>query len=228
MVEIGNAKDRDRKRIRVQSKSFDTDGEIIREWTLKPGEGLGFTVNKNQIIRVIDLEGQQVLDFVCFNHDDKSEKLWIGATINANRSIYLRKGGSLYSNHHNKMFTLVEDTCGVHDLICGACSKEVYEKVYGMKDHPNCTQNFVNALSPYGLERKDIPMNLNIFMNCPVGEDGSYAIDYPKSRRGDFVDLKADMDCIVAVSNCPSDNGPCNGYFPTPTKVMVYEEKESM
>ena len=196
---------------------------MIKEWTLSPGKELGLTVKKGQVIRVIDLEGQQVMDFVCFNSHNKGEKLWIAGTINANKNVYIKKGHSLYSQYANKMFTIIEDTCGVHDLLCGACSNEVYEKVYGVKGHPSCTDNFVKALTPYGLERKDIPMNMNIFMNCPIQDDGGWAIDYPKSRRGDFIDLKAEMDCIVAMSNCPSDTSSCNANYLTPLKVILYE-----
>jgi uncharacterized protein YcgI (DUF1989 family) len=121
------------------------------------------------------------------------------------------------------MFTIIEDTCGVHDLLCGACSSFVYEKYYGIKGHPNCMDNFAKALEPYRIERREIPMNFNIFMNCPVSENGSYKIESSRSQRGDFIDLKAEMDCIVAVSCCPSSEGPCNGYYPTPLKIILYE-----
>ncbi len=199
---------------------------MVKEWILPPGKELGLTVKKGQVIRVIDLEGQQVVDFVCFNSHDKGEKLWIGATIINNGNVFIKKGHSLYSQYVNKMFTIIEDTCGVHDLLIGHCSPEVYEKIHGVKGHPSCADNFVKALAPYGLERKDIPMNMNIFMNCPIQDDGGYSIDFSKSRRGDFIDLKADMDCIVAMSNCPSDLGSCNAYYLTPMKVILYEQKK--
>ena len=208
--------ERDTKRIRVLGKASEVEGKVVKEWVLPPGEGLGFTVKKGQVIRVIDLEGQQVVDFVCFNSHDKGEKLWVGGTIINNGNVFIKKGHSLSSNYVNEMFTIIEDTCGVHDLLIGACSPEVYEKKYGVKGHNSCVDNFVRALAPYGLERKDIPMNLNIFMNCPIQEDGTYSIDFPKSRRGDFMDLRADMDCIVAVSNCPSDLRSSNAYYLTP------------
>ncbi len=218
--------ERDTKRIRVLGEASKVDGEVVGEWLLPPGEGLGVTVKKGQVIRVIDLEGQQVLDFVCFNAHDKDEKLWIGATIECNGNVFIKKGHSLCSVYLNKMFTIIEDTCGVHDLLIGACSSEVYEKKFDIKGHNNCTDNFVKALEPYGLKRKDIPMNLNIFMNCPISEDGGYKIDFPKSKRGDFIDLKADMDCIVAVSCCPEDVGECNAYYPTHMRIVLYEPKK--
>lgn len=216
---------RDTKRIRVLGEASKVEGKIIKEWMQPAGEGLGLTVQKGQVIRVIDLEGQQVVDFVCFNALDQTEKLWIGGTISSNKSVYFKKGHSLYSVYKNKMFTMIEDTCGVHDLLIGHCSPEVYEQIIGTKRHKNCAENFMKALAPYGLKRNDIPMNLNIFMNCPIDEIGGYKIDFPRSRRGDFVDLRADMDCIVATSCCPNDVDPCNGYYVTPAKVIVYEPK---
>ena len=218
--------ERETKKTRVSGKSNEVEGEVINEWTLPPGKELGLTVKKGQVVRIIDLEGQQVVDFVCFNAQDHTDKLWIGGTIAANGNVFFKKGHGLHSVYKNKMFTMIEDTCGVHDLLIGQCSPELYEKKYGVKGHNSCADNFVRALAPWGIERKDIPMNLNVFMNCPIGEDGSYKIDFPKSKRGDFVDLRAEMDCVVALSNCPSDMSPCNGYYLTPVKVIVYEPKK--
>ena len=218
---------RDTKKIRVLGKANEVDGKILKEWVIPPGKELGLTVEKGQIIRVIDLEGQQVVDFVCFNARNKVEKLLVGATIINNKSVFIKKGHSLYSQYVNKMFTIIEDTCGVHDLLLGYCSPEVFEKNYGVKGHNSCADNFARALAPYGIERKDIPMNLNVFMNCPIDDEGGYKIDFSKSGKGDFVDLKADMDCIVGISNCPMDLSPESGYYLTPIKVIVYELKNN-
>lgn len=217
---------RDTKRIRVLGEANKVDGKVVKEWVLPPQGNVGFTVTKGQIVRIIDLEGQQVLDFVCFNAHDLTEKLWIGATIQRNGNVFFKKGHSLISVYQNKMFTLIEDTCGVHDLLIGHCSPEVFEKNYGVKGHNSCADNFVRALAPWSIKRKDIPMNLNVFMNCPIDDDGSYWIDFSKSRRGDFVDLRADMDCIVAISNCPMEFSSESGYYLTPIKVIVYEPKK--
>ena len=217
---------RDTKMMRVLGKATKVAGKVVKEWILPPGEGLGLTVKKGQVIRIIDIEGQQVVDFVCYNSQDKEEKLWIGTTILINGNVFIKKGHGLYSQYLNKMFAIMEDTCGVHDLLLGACSPEVYEKYYDVKGHNSCIDNFVRALAPYGLKRKDIPMNLNIFMHCPIQDDGSYGIDYSKSRRGDFIDLKAEMDSIVAISNCPCDLSPESGYYLTPIKVILYESKK--
>ena len=217
---------RDTKRIRVLGEANKVDGEVIKEWVLPAQKELGLTVTKGQVIRIIDIEGQQVSDFVCFNAHDKDEKLWIGATIERNGNVFIKKGHGLYSVYLNKMFTIIEDTCGVHDLLIGHCSPEVYEKMFGIKGHNSCADNFVRALAPYGIERKDIPLNLNVFMNCPIGDDGKYWIDFSKSKRGDFIDLQADMDCIVAISNCPMEFSPESGYYLTPIKVIVYEPKK--
>lgn len=216
----------DTKKIRVLGKASEVEGKVVREWVLPPGKGLGLTIKRGQVIRVIDLEGQQTVDFVCFNSHNKAEKLWIASTIEANKNVFIKKGHSLYSTHLNKMFTIIEDTCGVHDLLIGACSPEVYEKNFGIKGHHSCVDNLVKALAPYELERKDIPMNMNIFMNCPIQDDGTYGIDFSKSRRGDFIDLKANMDCIVAISNCPCELSNESGYYLTPIKAMLYDPKK--
>lgn len=214
---------RDIKKMRVLGKAQQVEGKILKEWVLPPGKELGLIVKSGQVIRVIDLEGQQVVDFVCFNYHDKEEKLWIGSTIIGNKNVFIKKGHSLYSQYLNKMFTIIEDTCGVHDLLIGACSPEVYEKTYNVEGHNSSIDNFLKALAPYGLERKDIPMNMNIFMNCPIQEDGTYGIDFSKSRRGDYIDLKAEMDCIVAISNCLCELSPESGYYLTPIKAILYE-----
>ncbi len=215
----------DTKKMRVLGTASQVKGKIIKEWVLGPGTGLGLEAKKGQVIRVIDLEGQQVIDFVCFNAHDPEEKMWVGSTIINNRSVFFKKGHSLYSQYLNRMFTMIDDTCGVHDLLIGACSPEVFEKDYKVKGHNSCIANFERALAPWGLKRKDIPMNLNIFMNCPIGDDGSYGLDFSQSKRGDFVDMRADMDCTVALSNCPADLSDESGHYLTPVKVILYEPK---
>lgn len=207
----------------TELNAMQIEGTVLKEWLIPAAGNLGISVKKGQVVRVIDIEGQQIMDFVCFNKDNPEEKLWIGASIINNGNIFFQKGHSLYSKYQNKMFTMIEDSCGVHDLLIGHCTPEVYQKVYGLDNHHSCADNFVAALEPFGLDRKDIPMNLNIFMNCPVSEDGGYRIECSVSRPGDFVDLQADMDCIVAMSNCPGDTSPENGYKLTPMKVVLYQ-----
>jgi uncharacterized protein len=108
------------------------------------------------------------------------------------------------------MLTITEDSCGRHDLLAGSCNAEIDKVRYGVDDHRGCVENFLSVLMPYGITRKDIPMSLNLFMNCPVQADGHWGIATPASEAGDHIDLRAEMDLLVALSNCPQDLNPCN------------------
>jgi uncharacterized protein len=120
------------------------------------------------------------------------------------------------------LMTVVADTCGRHDTIGGCCSKESNRLRYGVDDTPNCRDNFLRALAPFCLGKRDIVANLNFFMNVPVQADGSMAIADGLSKPGDYVELRAETDVIAVLSNCPQTRNPCNNYNPTPVRVMVW------
>lgn len=120
------------------------------------------------------------------------------------------------------MFTILADTCGRHDLLAGSCNAQIDKVRYGVDAHYGCVENFVAALAPYGIERKDIPMSLNFFMNCPVDSSGAWTIATPVSKAGDYVDLRAEMDCVVALSNCPQDLNPCNDGQLKPLQLIIH------
>lgn len=199
-------------------------GKIIKEIIMEPGGRLALEVRKEQVVRIVDIEGKQVADFVCFNLDRVEEKLSPPNTLVLNKTIRLTRGHSLYSDEASKMMTIIEDTVGLHDIIAGACSKYTNFVRYGEKDTPNCRDNFATALAPYGIKWKDIPYNLNIFMNVPVEPDGSTYIKEPISKAGDYIDLQANMNCLVAISNCPQTRNPVNAYRLKPLKVILYEK----
>ena len=195
----------------------------VTKTIIPPQEYYSRTVYKGQVLRITDLEGQQVADFLCFNKEDLEDKLSVENTLLINGTIYITKGNRLYSSKCHRMFTIIEDTCGRHDLICGSCSEYTNAFRYGIRGTPNCRTNFSAALAPYGIEPNVIPYSFNIFMNAPVQPDGSIAIEQPISKAGDFIELRADMDCIIAISNCPQERNPCNAYRPTKLEVMIYE-----
>lgn len=209
----------------MQKKGEELKGKITKEVVIPAKGELGLIIRKGQILRVIDVEGKQVMDLVCFNLQRPEEKLWIANTIKLNGTIYLKKGHALYSDYAQKMFTIIEDTAGIHDVLYAACSAEVNYVRYGISWHPNCTDNLIKALCQYGIRRKDIPMTFNLFMNAPVKKNGSLTIEEPVSKPGDFMDLQAEMDMIVGISNCPQDLNCCNGWNPTPLKIIIYEKK---
>ncbi|TMB85837.1 MAG: DUF1989 domain-containing protein [Chloroflexi bacterium] len=174
-----------------------------------------------EVLRIIDLEGQQAVDFLCYNARNPEERYNAADTMKYARTIFLTKDHGIYSDMGRRFFTIVEDTCGRHDTIGGCCSAESNEFRYGIKDTPSCRANFLRALAPFGLGKKDIVANLNFFMNVPVAPDGSMGIVEGLSQPGDHVDLRAEMDVLAVISNCPQTRNPCNGFNPTPIRVVV-------
>jgi len=198
-------------------------GRVVQTSVLEPGGGEAWEVKKGQVLRVTDVEGQQVGDLVCFNLHRLEEKISPQNTISLNKTIRPTTGHGLWSDEANLMMTFVADTCGVHDLLAGACSRYTNKRRYDKDATPNCRDNLAAAARPWGLGWKDIPYNLNVFMNVPIGPDNSFRIDVPKSKAGDYIDLRAEMDVLVVLSNCPQVHNPCNNYRLKPLKVVIYE-----
>ncbi len=198
-------------------------GKIIEDRIIPPDGHWGRVLRHGQILRIIDLEGKQAVDFLCYNAEDPTERYNAPDTMKYAGTIFLTEGHGIYSDMGRRLFTIVEDTCGRHDTIGGCCSAQSNELRYGVKDTPNCRQNFLRALAPFGLGKKDIVANLNWFMNVPVGLDGAMAIAEGLSKPGDYVDLRAEMDVLAVISNCPQTRNPCNGFNPTPIRVIVRE-----
>jgi uncharacterized protein len=187
--------------------------------------GTAFHVEHGQIVRIIDVEGKQVPDFLCFNRHDRLDKLSVENTQLINGTLFITTGHHLYSTKCNQLMTILEDTCGVHDLISGSCSAYTNEFRYGVRGTPNCRSNFERVLAPFGYPLVEVPYSFNIFMNTTVSPEGKTQIEEPKSKPGDYIDLRANEDLLVAISNCPQERNPCNGWNPTPLQVLVYEEQ---
>ena len=192
-----------------------------KELVLEPGGHFAWEMRPGEILRVTDLEGQQVADLVAFSSENLGEKFWISNTVRLNGTVFVTTGHVLFSELSRPMLTIVEDTCGRHDLLAGSCNAEIDKVRYGVDDHRGCVENFLRALEPWGIERKDIPMSLNLFMNCPVQQDGSWSIVEPASNPGDHIDFRAEMDLLVALSNCPQDLNPCNAGRLKPLGVSI-------
>jgi urea carboxylase-associated protein 1 len=180
-------------------------------------------VKKGQHLRIVDLEGRQAVDFLCYNADEPEERYHAPNTIKAAGTISLTKGHTLYSDVARPIFTIVEDTYGSHDTIGGACSAPSNLMLYGVKDCPGCRENFLTGLAKHGLGRRDIVPNVNFFMKVPVERSGDAAIARGDSLPGTFVELRADMNALAVISNCPQINNPCNDYNPTPIRVVVMD-----
>jgi urea carboxylase-associated protein 1 len=180
-------------------------------------------VAAGQTLRIVDLEGNQAVDFLLYAAEDDAERYSAQDTVAAQGNLFLRKGTVLRSNEGRPMMTIVGTTVEYHDTIGGACSCESNTLRYGhhTKAEHACVENFLEANLLEGRGKRDIVSNINFFMNVPVEPDGSLGIVDGISAPGLTVDLCAEMDVIVVVSNCPQINNPCNGFNPTPVRMIV-------
>jgi hypothetical protein len=184
-------------------------------------------VKKGQILRIEDLGGNQAVDFLVYNADDPSERYSAQDTTVAQGNLYLTTGSKLMSNDGRSLMTILYDTCGRHDTSGGACSCESNSVRFGLdkKYQHACVENFLTALAPYGMGKRDLVSNINFFMNVPVSADGTLEIVDGISAPGSIVDLRAEMNVLVAISNCPQINNPCNAYNPTPIRLIIWDSQ---
>ena len=194
----------------------------IRRFRIDPQTGAAFTIKQGQIIRIIDVEGEQVSDLFCFAKDEIKECLSSGHTTDYNSKLFLSKGDILYSNQSNPMFTIVADQVGNHIMLYAPCSQEMFVKSYGITEaHPNCLDNLVTNLKNFGIRASQITTPFNAFMNIEITREGEISIHSPKSKAGDHIDLRAEMDMIVGVTACSA--GACNNFEWTPIDVEIYQ-----
>ena len=185
-------------------------------------------VNKGQIFRILDLEGNQAVDTLFYNAHDAEERYSAVDTIARQRQLYLTAGSILYSSAGNPMLTIVADTCGRHDTLGGACSAESNTTRYDLAKRPmhSCRDSFMHALNTCECARhmtkRDITANINFFMNVPVTPEGALSFADGISGAGKYVEMRAEMDVMVLISNCPQLNNPCNAYHPTPVQLLIW------
>jgi len=187
---------------------------------LAPQTGVAFTLERGQIVRIIDSQGEQVSDLTAFNRVDTREWLSSGRSLDYANTIYLTTGHTLYSNRSNPMFTILEDRVGKHDFLYTPCSPETFSILYGHQgEHPSCFDNLAESLALYGIAPDAIPTTFNIFMNVDVLPNGELKLGPPASRAGDYLDLRAEMDVIVGVTACSAEMS--NNYSFKPIDVEV-------
>jgi urea carboxylase-associated protein 1 len=176
-----------------------------------------------QTLRIIDLEGNQAVDFLMYALADDAERYSAQDTIAAQGNIFLREGSVLMSNEGRPMAVVTGTAVDYHDTIGGACSCESNTLRYGhhTKAQHACVENFLQGNARYGRGKRDMVSNINWFMNVPVEADGTLGIVDGISAPGLYVDMRAEMDLVVVVSNCPQINNPCNGFNPTPVRMVV-------
>ena len=202
-------------------KALQFPGTALSDRVVEPGP-FSCKLAEGDHLRIIDLEGQQAVDFLVYDAANHENRYNAANTIKINRSVYVGKGCKLISDLGEVLMTVVEDTVGHHDTIGGCCSTEVNYMRYGVKGTPSCRNNFVTALRAHGMDPRDIPANINFFMNVPVRPDGSTEIIDGLSEPGDYVDLRAEKDVLVVISNCPQQYNPCSGWNPTPIRVIEW------
>ncbi len=198
----------------------------IHDEIVAAGEPWLGNVAQGQILRIVDLEGNQAVDTLFYNAHHTEERYSAVDTIRAQGNLYLATGTVLRSNLGAGMLTIVEDTCGRHDTIGGACSAESNTVRYALEKRymHSCRDNFLLALARHDqdLSKRDLPSNINFFMNVPVTDEGRLEFADGISGPGRYVQLRAEMDVLVLISNCPQLNNPCNAYNPTPIQILIW------
>jgi uncharacterized protein len=170
---------------------------------IAPRTGVAFTLRKNQRLRVIDPQGEQVCDLLAFNAADTAEVISSGRTLDYASKIYLSVGDPLYSNRSNVMLRILEDTVGRHDFLLTPCSRDTFRIIYGdTNPYRGCFGNLAEALAPYGIGPDQIPTAFNVFMNVVIDGDGALKVEPPRSQAGDFVLFEAVQDLIVGLTAC--------------------------
>ena len=202
--------------------------QAVIDQTVLAGEPWLARIRQGQVLRIVDLEGNQAVDTLFFNADRPEEHYSLTHTIQRQRALYLGLGSTLVSSEGEPMLTIVADTCGRHDTLGGACSCESNTVRYALEKRymHSCRDSFMAAIAqdPDGaLMKRDIASNINFFMNVPVTPQGGLTFADGISAPGKYVEMAAQMNLIVLISNCPQLNNPCNAYNPTPVRCLVWD-----
>jgi len=205
--------------------SLKTDSASYRE-TVKAGDYWIHEIGAGQVMRIVDLEGNQAVDTLFYSAADTSERYSAIDTISRQGDIYLTTGSILRTNLGRPMLTITADTCGRHDTLGGACATESNQVRYAIeKRHMHaCRRSFLLAVADpkWNLSKRDLAPNINFFMNVPVTPEGRLTFEDGISEAGKYVEMRAEMDVICVISNCPQLNNPCNAYNPTPIQVVIW------
>jgi len=192
--------------------------------------GLGWThvLSPGQILRIVDLEGNQAVDTLFYNAEDETERYSAVDTVREQGNLYLSAGTRLLSTEGRVLCTIVADTCGRHDTLGGACAAESNQVRYAVEKRfmHSCRDTFLLTIATQTrhLSKRDLAANVNFFMNVPVTPEGKLTFEDGLSAPGRYVELRAEMPVRVLISNCPQLNNPCNGYDPTPIRLLIWNE----
>jgi len=210
----------------LKESSLDAKNAVF-DHTLDSGLGFSKTIANGQIFRIVDLEGNQAVDTLFYDAFDASNRYSAVDTIREQGNVYLTTGTKLLSTDGDVLLTIVADTCGRHDTLGGACAAESNQVRYALeKRHMhNCRDSFVLEIQRNlsHMSKRDITHNINFFMNVPLTPDGKLTFEDGISAAGRYVELRAERDVTVLISNCPQLNNPCNGYDPTPVRLLIWD-----
>lgn len=211
----------------IKESTLSPDAATVRE-VVPAGDYWIHVVRKGQTFRILDLKGNQAADTLFYSAADPAERYSAIDTIMAQGKVYLTAGTVLMSSEGNPMLTITADTCGRHDTLGGACATESNTVRYALekKCMHACRDSWMRAVAEheeFGLTKRDITHNINFFMNVPVTPDGGLTFEDGISDAGKYVEMRAEMDVIVLISNCPQLNNPCNAYDPTPIEVLIWD-----
>src|SRR4030088_380179 len=204
--------------------------KAIYSQVIPAGEPWIHALKKGQYFRIVDLHGNQAADTLFYNAHDYSDRYSAQDTIRQQQNIYLTTGTRLMSSSGNVLMKIVADTCGRHDTLGGACAAESNMVRYALEKRymHACRQTFLQAIvdRDHGMDKRDITHHINFFMNVPVTPDGRLTFEDGVSAAGKYVELRAEMDVLALISNCPQLNNPCNAYNPTPIEVLIWDEQD--
>jgi uncharacterized protein len=203
-------------------------GEAVFRYRLRAGDYWIDTLRSGQRLRIVDLEGNQSADTLFFNAADVADRYSAVDTIREQGNVYLSCGSKLLSTSGNVLAEIVADTVGRHDTLGGACASESNTVRYALEKRTmhSCRDSYLLALAQHdalGITKRDLSHNINFFMNVPVTPDGGLTFADGLSGPGQYVEMRAAMNVIVLISNCPQLNNPCNAYNPTPLEVLIWD-----
>ncbi len=210
----------------LKESSLDTADASYSE-TVLAGDHWMREIKRGQTFRIVDLEGNQAADTLFYSADDPADRYSASDTIQQQGNLYLSTGSKLISTEGNTLLTIVADTCGRHDTVGGACSRESNTMRYSHNtEHMHaCRDIFLSGIQDWGQDmgKRDITCNINFFMNVPVTPDGKLTFADGISGPGRYVEMRAERDVIALISNCPQLNNPCNAYNPTPIQTLIWD-----
>jgi uncharacterized protein len=200
----------------------------LHSYIVEAGDPFVLEIAKGWSVRIVDLEGNQAVDTIFYNAHDYADRYSAQDTIREQSNIYLTTGTRLLSTNGNVLLTVTADTCGRHDTLGGACAAESNMVRYDLtiRHMHTCRNSFLKGLRTWnhGMDKRDITSNINFFMNVPVTPDGQLTFADGVSDAGKYVELCAEMDVLMVISNCPQLNNPCNGYNPTPIQILIWDK----